>query len=277
MKWVYFDNKILTKGHGRISGLAEGLLIGQGLFETMRCYDGKVFALDKHLKRLLESCPVLRIKRPSLKDLKKAVLCVVEKNRLTNAYIRLNVFKNGEDSSIFVFAKRLSLPGPVKYKRGFSVTLFRDERIGLSPLNNVKSLNHYFYSRLSRMAADLGFDEAVFMNARGEIVEGSKTNIFLVKGNKVSTPEITSGCLPGITRAIAIECLKRSGFSVRERKILPGELYSQDEIFVTNSLIGIMPVTRLDNKPVGSGRPGVITQEIMNVYKNEVEKECILR
>ena len=277
MEWVYLDNKIVSQSKGLIPGFDEGFLVGQGLFETMRCYEGKIFSLERHLRRLIKSCPVLDIEAPSRERLEKAVLSVIQRNHLTNASLRLNVSKKKEGSCVFVFARRLSLPSLAQYKKGFSVALYEDERIGLSILNGVKSLNHYFYSRLSHRARREGYDEALFLNCRGEVVEGSRTNIFLVKGHKISTPGFSCGCLPGVTRAIVIELLKRLKIPVTERKVFPQELIRQDELFMTNSLIEVMPVTRLEKQPVGTGRAGRVTKEIMAAYKKEVEKECFLR
>lgn len=278
MDRVWLDNSMIPKDDARVPALEEGVLAGCGLFETMRCYEGKVFALGRHLDRLIKSCPVLGMRVPSKSILEKAVKSVIVQNRLTSAALRLNVLKKSRGAcGIFVFSRKLSLPKPAQYEKGFSCVLFKDERIGRSPLNNVKSLNHYFYQRLSKRAREKGFDEGIFLNGSGEIVEGSRTNIFLVKGSIVKTPGLSCGCLAGITRAVVMGLLKKMKVPVRECGILPGELFEQNELFLTNSLIEIMPVTRLDKKPIGKGKPGSLTQEIMALYKKEVEKECLMR
>lgn len=276
MDWVWLDQKLVPGSQAMVSGLEEGFLQGQGLFETMRCYAGKVFALERHLKRLVESSPVLDIKAPSRKLLEKAVLSVIRGNHLSDGVIRLSVSKHGGGTRLLCFSRGISLPIPSQYKNGFCAALFRDERIGMSVLNGVKSLNHYFYIRLSLRAKQKGFDEAFFLNGRAEVVEGSRTNIFLVKENKVLTPDLASGCLPGVTRAVVIGLLERSKIPVVEAKILPKELFSCDEIFVTNSLVGVIAVTRLDKRKVGAGLVGRVTKKIMAAYEKEVEKECFL-
>lgn len=277
MDWIWLDKKLVPEKEAKASCLSEGLLYGQGLFETMRCYRGKVFALDRHLKRLIHSCPVLGIEAPQEKNLKKAVNSVVRKNHLKDAYLRLNVFKHSHRTRIFVFARKLSLPAGRQYKKGFSVILSNEERIGVSVLNGIKSLNHYFYIRLSDLAKQKGFDEAFFLNSHNEVVEGSRTNIFLVKNKKVLTPHLSCGCLPGITRGVVIEALTRLRVPLVERKIHPRELFRQDEIFVTNSLIGVMPVTRIDKERVGDGKVGALTKLVIEAYEKIVEQECFLR
>ena len=245
-----------------------------GLFETMRCYNGKVFALGRHLDRLVRSCPVLGMKAPSRKALEKAVKAAIAKDRLIDAALKLEVFKSGKRNRIAVFKRRFSPPTAAGYKKGFSIVLFRDEKIAPSVVNSVKSLDRHFYQRLAERARKAGFDEAIFLNAGNEVAEGSRTNIFLVKGRMVTTPRLASGCLPGVTRAIVLRLLKKLKVVVEERRISPEELLGQDEIFLTNSLIEVMPATRLDKKVVGTGKPGRLTQKIMDMYKKEVEKEC---
>jgi branched-subunit amino acid aminotransferase/4-amino-4-deoxychorismate lyase len=146
-----------------------------------------------------------------------------------------------------------------------------------SPLSGVKSLNRPFYQGLTRWARRKNCDEAFFLNTRGELVEGARTNIFLIKGSNVKTPALSCGCLPGVTRSVVIKILKKMGYSFRQAKIRSSELFSGDEIFVTNSLIGVMPVTRLDGKRVGSGFAGSLTRRVKKAYEKEVEKRCHLR
>lgn len=244
-----------------------------GLFETMRSFGGRVFALDEHLGRLIRSAPLIGMKAPLKKVLEKAVKDAVKNGGLKDAYVKLDVFKQG----ICVLIKKLSLPSIGKYRQGFSLVLYKGGALGLPPFHRIKSLNHSFYTGLTSWARERGYDEAFFSNASGYLVEGSRTNIFLVKDGCVATPAVSCGCLPGVTRMLAIEFLKRRKIKVKEARIPLKELFLQDEIFVTNSLIGIMPVTRVGNKPVGSGRVGSLTKLVMAAYEKEIEKQCFLR
>jgi len=250
--------------------LPEGFLTGRGLFETMHCVHGKVFLLEDHLARLAKSCPVVALKSPPAAKLKKAVKSVIRKNHLNHAVIRLNVFNQQGSAGIFVFARKL----PKRARRGFSVILLDREKTGVSALSTVKSLNHYFYSRLTRLAKELGFDEALFLNSRSEVAEGSRTNVFVVKKGQILTPPLTCGCLPGITRNMAIGLARNSHIPVFERRILPKELFTSDEIFLTNALVGIMPVFRLNKRLVSKGRVGDVTKIIAAAYEKEVVQAC---
>lgn len=256
-----------------------------GLFETMRSFGGRVFALDEHLARLIRSCPVVGMKAPLKKALEKAVKAVIKKDGLKDAYVRLDVFKqpkvsgkaSGKSYGIFAFTKKLSLPGINKYRRGFSLVLYKSDVLGLPPFHKVKSLDHSFYTGLTCWARERGFDEALFLNARCHLVEGSRTNVFLIKAGCVVTPAVSCGCLPGVTRRLVIGLLKKLKIRIKEARIPLKELFCQDEIFVTNSLIGVMPATAINKKPVGNGRPGNLTQGVMAAYEKEIEKECFLR
>lgn len=277
MDRVWLDDRICLKKEAKIFCFEEGVLYGQGLFETMRCYNARVFGLKEHLGRLRSSCPYLDIKAPSEKILEKAVAAVIEKNDLKNAALRLNVSKYGAKNRIFVFPRRFAPLPAGAYQKGFSACLLKDEKIGTSFFTRLKTFNHYFYQHLAGLAKEKKCDEVFFLNGRGEVAEGSRTNIFCVKNNAVATPELKSGCLPGVTRAVVLGQLRRRKVKVLERRILPNELFMQDEIFVTNSLIEVMPVTRLGNRRVGLMGPGPLTQEIMADYKMLVEKECQIR
>jgi len=255
-----------------------------GLFETMRSFEGRVFALDEHLYRLIRSCPVVGLKAPAKKALEKAVKDVIKKYGSKDAYVRLEVFKQPKGPVIFKVitkllceTKKLSLPGINKYRRGFSLTLYKGDALGLPPFHKVKSLNHSFYTRLTCWARERGFDEALFLNARLHLVEGSRTNVFLIKAGRVVTPAVSCGCLGGVTRKLVMGFLKKLKIRVKEARIPLKELFCQDEIFVTNSLIGIMPATFINKKPVGNGRVGNLTQVVMAAYEKEIEKECFLR
>jgi branched-chain amino acid aminotransferase len=257
----------------------------EGLFETMRSFGGNVFALDEHLDRLIRSCPVVGMKAPLKKVLEKAVKAVIKKSGSKDAYVRLDVFKqpkvsgkaSGKSYGIFAFTKKLSLPPINKYRRGFSLVLYKSDVLRKPPFHKVKSLDHSFYTGLTCWARERGFDEALFLNGRSYLVEGSRTNVFLVKDGGVVTPAVSCGCLPGVTRGLVIRLLKKLKIRVKEARIPLKDIFCQDEIFVTNSLMGVMPATRVNNKPVGSGRVGELTRLAMSAYEKEIEKQCFLR
>jgi len=248
-----------------------------GLFETMRSFKGRVFALDEHLRRLRRSCPVMGMRAPLKYALEKTVKEAIKKWGLEDAYVRLEVFKKPKGQGIFVLTKKISLPALGKYRQGFSLALYQGGALGRPPYHRIKSLDHSFYTGLTCWARERGFDEALFLNGRSYLVEGSRTNVFLVKDGGVVTPAVSCGCLPGVTRGLVMRLLKKLKIRVKEARIPLKDIFCQDEIFVTNSLMGVMPATRVNNKPVGSGRVGELTRLAMSAYEKEIEKQCFLR
>jgi branched-chain amino acid aminotransferase len=241
--------------------------ITQGVFETMRLFRGRVMFFERHLERLLKSCLVWGMRPPSKSRIKKAVFAVIEKNRFQEGRIRLSLLKTRSGVRLCVSIKKITEPR----KKGFSLILLEDERMKASPLTSTKSLSRDFYERLFSDAKAKDYDEALFLNTSGEVVEGTRTNIFCVKGDAVITPELSSGCLGGITRSVVIEILKKAGVSVAERKVLPSELFKAQELFLTNALIGVMPVTRFNNVSLKRGQT---TKKLIRHYQACLEKEC---
>ena len=277
LPWVWSDGQLVKTDSVAAARLSAALRRSRGIFETMRSFHSRIFGLAEHIARLRRSCPVVGLRPPSQASLTGAVEAVAGGNGPADVYLRLNAFGSRRKTHILVFAKKLSLPSPTAYARGYSVILFDNPRLKRSDITRIKSLNRIFYERLFRRARRRGFDEALFLNEAGEVMEGTRTNVFLVKGHKVVTPSLGSGCLPGVTRAIVLKLLKKEGVTVRERRVMPDEFLEQEEIFLTNSLIGIMPVRRFDKCRIGIDSPGRLTQKIAALYKNAVEKSCFLR
>lgn len=247
-----------------------------GVFETLRCYDGCVFAQHLHLARLIRGCPVVGIKPPEKTLLELALRTIIKEKHLKNARLRLKVERRKAGPQVIVSAQRLA--GLMKARRGFSVLLSREKAFRAGALTGVKSLDRRFYERLFRQAQNRGYyDEALFCNNKGYVVEGTRANVFIVRGQTVLTPSLDSGCLPGITRQIVLGLLKKMRVRCLERPIRVQELYGADEIFLTNSVIEIVAVCRLNGKNVGTGSVGAITRKAMDAYQKEVEKACGLR
>lgn len=251
-------------------------MLEQGLFETMRCYNGRIFALKEHLMRLGRGCAIVGIKPPAGSVLKEAINAAIKKNPLKDARMRLDVSGTKNRTRVGISIKRLSKSKLKKIKRGFSVLFSPDERIEPGFLTRVKCIRRTAYDSLFKKSKKSGYDEAIFCNNRNEVAEGTRTNVFMVKGTRVITPALSSGCLPGITRKIVIRLLKKMKIPSQQRRIMPHELFEADEIFLTNSVIEVVAVTRLNKKPVAEGKAGPWTKKIMAVYKKEVEKQCFL-
>jgi len=280
MEWVFLNGRFVERGEAAVPALDRGLLYGYGLFETMRSYNGRVFRLDAHYRRLSEGAVALGIPLAlTLDDLRAAVETLLERNSLPGARIRLTVTAGpvpddgGASPSILLVARPLSGYPPDLYQRGMAAVTSATRRNEASPLSRVKSLN-YLDNLLAREEAQRkGADEAILLNTRGLVAEGSASNVFLVGSEGLSTPGIDSGALPGITRAAVIELAREAGIACAEGEVEAATLAGAAEAFLTNSIMGVMPLTRLDGRPIGGGRPSPTTRAISRLYDQAVAQE----
>ncbi len=266
----------------KISPLDYGFLYGFGLFETMRAYDGLVFLLDQHLDRLYQSARTLGFPPlPRQDGVADAVEKTIIANGLKNARVRLTV-SMGEGAmvpdtasckspTVLISARPLVAVDRAHYEKGFSAVLSSYRRDSQSPISRMKTCN-YLNSLLARTEArSADAAEAVMPNEKGWLAECSSSNLFLVMANKVYTPPVESGLLPGITRAAVVELAKLEGIELKMRDMPVEALQGADEAFLTNSILEIMPLTLFQGKPVGDGRPGPITRKLMGAYSKLIE------
>jgi len=271
IQYWWLDNKLILPSKNSVL-VDEGFLYGQGLFETMRIYDYRPFLLERHIERLENSCKKLNIVAPPPQLLEKAAKQVIARNKIDSGYLRLNVWKAKNATRIFVFTRRESFYKDSFYKKGFSALLIEDIRINeKSFLTGHKTFNYYFYRHLWEKATKLGKQEAIILNTKGFVCEGSRSNLFIIKNSKVITPPLSSGCLGGITRKVVIEICHNIGITVREDNIKCNELFNCSEAFLTNSLIEVMPLTKINKKLINRARPGEITLLILSEYKKFVQ------
>lgn len=276
---VYLNGALIPRSQAVISAMDYGFLYGFGLFETMRAYHGQVFRLDRHLRRLAHSAELLGLAE-EIPDLTGAVRETIRVNRLSDARIRITV-SIGEggmapDPGTCLKPTVLILAGPYQpysepvYERGFRAVTSPIRRNSQSPLSRLKSAN-YLESLLAKQEAkNAGADEALCLNEQGLLAEASMSNIFLVSDGSLLTPKEDSGILPGITREAVLELADRLKIGFSERDISPEEAFQAEEAFLTNSLIEIMPLTKLDGQPIGPGRPGPVTQKLRAAYQKLV-------
>jgi branched-chain amino acid aminotransferase group I len=281
---VYLNGALLPRTQAWLSPFDYGFLYGYGLFETLRAYDGWVFRLEQHLSRLLSAAQGLGLDpRLSLQELEKAVYETLRANGLRQARLRLTL-SGGESPgtpdlpppgqpTVFISARNY-IPYPEEtYLRGFRAILCSLRRNSQSPLSRLKSCN-YLESLLARREAKAaGAEEALLLNEQGFIAEGSGSNIFVVQGGELFTPDEESGILPGITRRVVLEIAESLGLKARESKVTVAQLLAAEEAFLTNSLLEIMPLTRVEGQAVGSGAPGEITRELRQAYMALVKRE----
>jgi len=280
---IYLNGKLVPAQEAKISPFDRGLLYGYGLFETMRSYNEHVFRLDRHLARLRRSAMVLALASElEAYDLEQAIYKTLEANHLKDARIRLTVSAGiGERGlappslgqlMVMVFAEKLSLPSTQVYRRGIRAAIVSTRRNSLSPLSQIKATNYLdSFVALSQAVAS-GAEEAILLNERGFIAECSTSNIFLVAEGILITPSVESGILPGITREAVLELAGDLGIETVEREIPEADLFQAEEAFLTTSVREVVPITSVNGKPVGSGKPGTVTKRLMAAYKELVEK-----
>lgn len=276
---VYLNGRLMPRNKARISTLDYGFLYGYGLFETMRAYGGQVFRLDRHLNRMAQSAKVLGISIEIL-ELKGAVMDTIQANKLSEARIRLTVsIGEGEITpdvskcqrpTVLIMAENYQ-PYPEKvYRKGFRAVVSDIQRNSQSPLSRLKSTS-YLESILARQEArGAGVDEALCLNEKGFLAEGSMSNIFLVADGRLKTPGYDSGILPGITRQMVLELATKLGIDTLECNIRLDELFQAQEAFFTSSLIEVMPLTEIEGKPIGSGKLGIVTKRLIETYRRLV-------
>lgn len=279
---VYLGGSIVPRREAAVPALDYGFLYGYGLFETMRAYKGRVFRLERHLGRLAQSARFLGI-AVDRDELESAVSAVIRANRLADARVRITV-SGGEGEpapdpatcaspTVLVTAAEYEPYPEETYRRGFRAVVSSLRRNSRSPLAGLKSTS-YLESLLARQEARRrGANEAVCLNERGLLAEASMSNLFLVVGETIRTPGLDSGILPGITREAVLELAAGLGSRAVEADVQLDELWRAGEAFLTSSLIEVMPLTTVDGRPVGDGRPGTVTRRLMGEYRRLVERE----
>ncbi|MGE5576489.1 MAG: aminotransferase class IV, partial [Syntrophothermus sp.] len=235
------NGKLVLAGEPCTSTLDQGLLYGYGLFETMRVYSGRVFALKAHLRRLLSSSDQLGIITGlSLDDLERAAGEYVAENDLDNGALRLTLTKGDPQRDIYpavILSSREIAYHPGDYEQGFSATISRVRRNQTSPLAYHKTLNYLDNLLALQAAREAGAREALFLNINDVLAEGALSNLFFVRDGVIHTPAVTCGLLDGITRQTVIELAATSGYQLVEGEYAPEDLLAADEAFLTNSLM----------------------------------------
>jgi branched-chain amino acid aminotransferase group I len=276
---VYLNGSLIPRSQARISALDYGFLYGFGLFETMRAYEGQVFRLDRHLNRLVHSAEVLGLPI-GVTDLKSAVMATIQANQLGDARVRITISigeggivpdpNTCDKPTVLILAGHYQPYPEQVYEKGFRAIVSSIRRNSQSPLSKLKSAN-YLESILARQEARAaGIDEALCLNEKGLLAEASMSNIFLVTNSILRTPGQDSGILPGITRETILELASPLGINTVEHDIRLDELFQAQEAFLTNSLMEIMPLTEIDGKPIGPGKPGPFTKRLAMAYKKLV-------
>ena len=277
---IYISGKYYDKEDAKISVYDHGLLYGDGIFEGLRSYGGKVFRLQEHLVRLYESAKAIWLTIPiSLEEMTKAVNETLKVNNLSDAYIRLVVTRGAgslgldpnrtSDPQVIIIADKITLYPAEFYEKGLSIitaSTIRNHPAALSP--RIKSLN-YLNNILAKIEGlRAGCIEALMLNSKGEVAECTGDNIFLVRRKELLTPPIDAGILEGVTREAVIEAARKAGMTVREIALTRHDVYVADEVFLTGTAAEVIPVVNIDNRQIGNGEPGPVTRDLMQRFKH---------
>jgi branched-chain amino acid aminotransferase len=275
---VFIDGKFCDERDAKVSVFDHGLLYGDGIFEGIRAYNGRVFRLKEHIDRLFCSAKAILLTIPmSHAEIMKAVVESCRKNKLRDGYIRLVVTRGigtlglnpnrCKRPSVIVIAGKIQLYPKEFYDRGLEIITVPTTRNLHSALNPaIKSLN-YLNNILAKIEANnAGCEEAVMLNAEGFVAECTGDNLFIVKEGKLLTPPLAAGALYGITRRTVLDLAEQSGIRVGEPNLTRYDLFNADECFLTGTGAEIVPVVKIDGRVIGRGRPGPVTRQLETEY-----------
>ena len=276
---IYIDGEYLPKAEAKVSVFDHGLLYGDGVFEGIRSYNGRVFKLDEHLERLYDSAKSIMLQIPiPMETMKEKVLETLRLNHLREAYIRLIVTRGVGDlgldpdkcptPSIIIIADKITLYPPKYYEEGLEIVTVSVRRNYAEAINpRIKSLN-YLNNILAKIEGkQAGAVEVLMLNAEGYVAECSGDNIFWVKNEVLVTPPTHMGILEGVTRNSVIDLAREAGMQVEERVFTRHDLYIADECFLTGTAAEVIPVVKIDQRAVGDGQPGKVTQKLMDAFR----------
>ncbi|MCU0715131.1 MAG: branched-chain-amino-acid transaminase [Pirellula sp.] len=282
---IYITGKFYDKEDAKISVYDHGLLYGDGVFEGMRSYSGKVFRLKEHLDRLYESARAICLEIPMSKaDMEKATYETLQKNSLVDAYIRLIVTRGAgslgldpnktSDPQVIIIADSISLYPAEFYDKGLKIitaSTIRNHPAALSP--RIKSLNYLNNIMAKIEGLQAGCIEALMLNHKGEVAECTGDNIFIVKSGVLMTPPKDAGILEGITRNAILDLAKELGIIAFEQTMTRHDLFVADECFLTGSAAEVIPVVTIDGRPVGGGAVGPVTRQLLDAFKKLVHSK----
>ena len=275
---IYLNGKLVPKEEAAVSVFDHGLLYGDGVFEGIRFYGGRIFRLEEHIDRLYKSARAIALDiQMNPDEMARAVVQTIAANGLTDGYVRL-VVTRGEGSlglsprscpkpTIFIIASTITLYPEEMYKNGLKLVTCATRRIAhgaLSPM--VKSLN-YLNNIMAKIEAEqAGAGEGLMLNEQGYVAECTGDNVFVVKNGAITTPPISAGALAGVTRAVVFEMAAELGIPMAERDITRYDIYTADECFLTGTAAEIIPAVVLDSRPVNDGKPGPVTGRLIKRF-----------
>ena len=279
---VYVNGHFVPREEAQVSVFDHGYLYGDGIYETLRAYGGKVFLLGRHLARLKQSAAALSLALPlPLEAIGETIRESLTVNKLQDAYIRIQISRGpgeiGLDPALSPVPTMVIVTKPFKdyprdlYENGVAVSIVKTRRnhpLALDP--SIKSTN-FLNNILAKIeSVRAGTYEGIMLNWKGYVAEGTISNIFIVKKGVLATPGLAAGILEGVTRDLVLHLARTAAIRTREALLRPKDLLHANECFLTNTTAEVLPVTTIDGQAIGSGRPGPVTSVLMQSYRNEV-------
>ena len=275
---VYIDGKFYDEQSAKISVFDHGLLYGDGVFEGIRIYNGRVFRLKEHIDRLFYSAKAILLTLPmSHADIMRATVETCRENGLRDGYIRLVVTRGigtlglnpnrCKNPTVIIIAGKIQLYPPELYAKGMDIVTVATTRNLHNAVNPaIKSLNYLNNIRAKIAANNAGVEEAIMLNADGYVAECTGDNLFIVKGKTLQTPPLSAGALYGITRGVCMDLARESGLTVSEPNLTRYDLFNADECFLTGTGAEVIPVVKIDGRVIGTGTPGPVTKDLITRY-----------
>ncbi len=282
--WVYVNDQFVQKEQARVSVFDHGFLYGDGVYETLRVYQGKVFLWERHLERLHQSCELIGLNLP-IHDHEWLPIFreLLARNKLHNAGLRVTVSRGqGElgidpklcaHPTLVVMAKSVQMYSEQQRDKGVTLhvsSVCRNSQKAQPP--QIKAISFLNNILAKREASQQGADDALMLNLDGHVAECTTSNVFFVRAQRLYTPAVRCGILKGVTRDVVMELAKEQGITVKEGEYVIGEFEQADECFITNTGSEIMPVSRIGDHPIGQGKQGVLTKELYHVFQRNLSR-----
>jgi branched-chain amino acid aminotransferase len=276
---IYLDGQMLPENQAKVSVFDHGLLYGDGVFEGIRFYNGRVFRLEEHIRRLYDSAKSILLQIPlTPEEMTAAIVDTVRVNALRDGYIRAVVTRGTgpmglspykcPKATVFVIAATIQLYPESAYQTGLTMATVatRRPRHDILP-PSVKSLNYLNNVMAKVEAIQAGAEEGLMLNDQGLVAECTGDNIFTVRDGKVTTPPLSAGALDGITRAVVFDICAELGISIREHEMTRHDVFTADECFLTGTAAEVIAAVKLDQRVIGNGKPGPVTQRIIKRFR----------
>lgn len=282
---IYIDGNFLPEEHAKISVFDHGLLYGDGVFEGIRFYNGRVFKCEEHIDRLYDSARAICMTIPMSKaEMTEALLETIRQNGLRDGYVRLLVTRGVGNlglspdrckvPSVIIIASTIALYDPALYETGLKVITCATRRTSPAALSPaVKSLNYLNNIMAKIEAMQAGAGEGLLLNEQGYVAECTGDNIFVIKKGALYTPPLSAGALPGITRAVVFDLAAQMGLKISEPEMTRYDIFTADECFLTGTAAEIIPAVSLDQRLIGTGKPGPITAQLIGRFRELTQAE----